>query len=139
MYRDHPAQTTYSGPVTDFSPQANGRPDPGEVCWAWVAYEEDPQRGKDRPVLVVDVQGDVVIALPMTSKDHDRDAVQEEAEGRLWMDIGSGAWDSKGRASEVRINRVLRLDATLVRREGAALDEEIFAEVLVAAAPYLAA
>lgn len=123
--------------MASYAPQANDRPDPGEVCWARVAYEDDPQQGKDRPVLVIDVQSDVVIALPLTSKDHDRDAAQEAEAGRLWMDVGSGAWDSKGRPSEVRLNRVLRLDATSVRREGAALDREIFEQVLAAARPYL--
>ena len=31
----------------------DGEPDPGEVVWAWVPYEDDPAQGKDRPVLVV--------------------------------------------------------------------------------------
>src|SRR3954468_725955 len=36
-----------------YAPKADGRPDPGEVVWAWVPYEEDPTQGKDRPVLVI--------------------------------------------------------------------------------------
>src|ERR1700752_2148705 len=35
-----------------YAPEADGEPDPGEVVWAWVAYEDDPSRGKDRPVLL---------------------------------------------------------------------------------------
>jgi hypothetical protein len=116
-----------------YRPAANGEADPGEVVWAWVPYEDDPQRGKDRPVLVLARQGGDVLVLPMTSKDHDRDAVQEASEGRLWMDIGSGPWDARGRASEVRLNRVVRVPASQVRREGAALSPEVFAAVLAAA------
>ena len=37
-----------------YAPEIDGEPDPGEVVWAWVPYEEDPSQGKDRPVLVLD-------------------------------------------------------------------------------------
>ena len=120
-----------------YAPKRNGRPDPGEVVWAWVPFEEDASQGKDRPVLVLDVRRGVVIALQLTSKDHDRDAAQEARAGRLWMDIGTGAWDRERRPSEVRLNRVLRLDPATVRREGAALDRAIFDQVVAAARPYL--
>jgi hypothetical protein len=53
------------------------------------------------------------------------------------MDVGSGAWDGRHRPSEVRLNRMLRLPIATVRREGAALDPEIFRQVVAAAAPYL--
>lgn len=120
-----------------YRPRANGQPDPGEVVWAWVPYEEDASRGKDRPVLVLAVDGDVVTALPLTSKDHDRDAAQEASVGRYWMDIGTGAWDRRGRPSEVRLNRLLRLRRDAVRREGTALAPDLFEAVVEAAAPYL--
>jgi len=120
-----------------YAPKRNGRPDPGEVVWAWVPFEEDASQGKDRPVLVLDVRRGVVIALQLTSKDHDRDAAQEARAGRFWMDIGTGAWDRERRPSEVRLNRVLRLDPATVRREGAALDRAIFDQVVAAARPYL--
>ncbi|MFL6089501.1 MAG: type II toxin-antitoxin system PemK/MazF family toxin [Aeromicrobium sp.] len=115
-----------------YEPDANGVADPGEVVWAWIPYEDDPSRGKDRPVLVIARDGDDVLVLPMTSKDHDPDARQEAREGRLWMDVGSGPWDARGRASEVRLNRVVRVAASAVRREGAALDPKVFAAVAAA-------
>jgi hypothetical protein len=120
-----------------YAPKPDGRPDPGEVVWAWVPYEEDASRGKDRPVLVIGQEGDHLLALALTSQDHDLDAAQESRDGREWMDIGTGAWDSRGRPSEVRLNRVLRLDAAGVRREGAALSRETFEAVMAAARPYL--
>jgi PemK-like, MazF-like toxin of type II toxin-antitoxin system len=127
-------------PVTPrlrYAPEADGLPDPGEVVWTWVPYEDDPTQGKDRPVLVIGEDGDQLLALQLTSVDHDADAVQEHRDGREWMDVGTGAWDAQGRPSEVRLNRLLRLDAAGVRREGAALPKETFDAVIEAARPYL--
>lgn len=120
-----------------YAPSADGRPDPGEVVWTWVPYEDDPSRGKDRPVLVIGEEGDQLLALQLTSRDHDVDAGQERASGREWMDIGTGAWDSQRRPSEVRLNRLLRLDPAGVRREDAALPRSTFEAVLEAARPFL--
>ena len=120
-------------PEPSYAPETDGLPDPGEVCWAWVPYEEDASQGKDRPVLLLALDGAEWLALQLTSPDHDLDAEQEASEGRYWMDIGTGSWDSQGRPSEVRLNRLLRLDPESVRREGAALDAELFAAVVEAA------
>ena len=46
-----------------YAPSADGLPEPGEVCWAWVPYEEDASQGKDRPVLVVGMRGKQWLAL----------------------------------------------------------------------------
>jgi hypothetical protein len=124
-------------PRLRYAPEADGLPDPGEVVWAWVPYEEDASQGKDRPVLVIGTEGDQLLALALTSQDHDVDAAQESRDGREWMDIGTGPWDSQRRPSEVRLNRLLRLDPTGVRREGAAIPRDVFEAVLAAAAPYL--
>jgi hypothetical protein len=119
-----------------YAPETDGLPDPGEVCWAWVPFEDDPALGKDRPVLVLSSLNGVLTCLTMTSKDHDRDAEDEARYGRYWMDLGSGAWDREGRPSEVRLDRLLTIPESEVRREGAALDEAMFNEVLAAAAAY---
>jgi hypothetical protein len=116
--------------VVSYTPRADGDADPGEVVWAWVPYEEGDGRGKDRPVLVVGREGDRLLALALTSKDHDRDAAQEAAAGRRWMDVGAGGWDRERRPSEVRLDRLLRLDPEAVRREGAALDRARFDAVV---------
>ena len=122
--------------MISYAPRADGRPDPGEVVWTWVPFEEDPSRGKDRPVLVVGQRGRSgrrLVGLMLTSKDHDRDAAQEARHGRHWMDIGTGGWDREGRPSEVRLDRLLEIDASQVRREGAALDHSVFDRVVAAA------
>jgi hypothetical protein len=68
----------------------------------------------------------------LSSQDHDRDAEDEARWGRHWMDVGTGGWDSQGRPSEVRLDRLIRLERDGVRREGAALDETIFTAVVEA-------
>ncbi|MEV8375482.1 type II toxin-antitoxin system PemK/MazF family toxin [Kribbella sp. NPDC056861] len=121
----------YEGTVrVEYTPHPDdGVADPGEVVWTWVPFEEDHTRGKDRPVLVVGSDGPLLLALILTSKDHDRDAADEARWGRVWFDIGGGPWDKEGRNSEVRLDRVLRIDPAAVRREGAVIGEEIFNQV----------
>lgn len=104
-----------------YTPVMDGDADPGEVIWTWVPYQEYASVGKDRPAVVIGAQGEGVYILQLTSKDHTRDAAQEAAAGRYWLDIGAGDWDSKGRPSEVRLDRALWVKATDVRREGAIL------------------
>jgi hypothetical protein len=129
-----PAPATSAG--VSYAPRADGRPDPGEVVWGWVPFEDDPQQGKDRPVLLIGVQGSQFLGLMMTSKDHDRDAEQEARWGRHWMDVGTGGWDRQRRPSEVRLDRLIRLDRSAVRREGSALDRATFDRVVVAASRF---
>ena len=106
-----------------YQPIMDGDADPGEVVWTWVPYQEDASVGKDRPAVVIGAQGEGIYLLQLTSKDHTREAAQEAAAGRYWFDIGTGAWDSKGRPSEVRLDRALWVKATDVRREGSILPE----------------
>ena len=119
-------------PELTYAPVADDQPDPGEVVWAWVPFEEDHAQGKDRPVLVVGRRRGLLLGLMLTSKDHDRDAADEARHGRSWVDIGTGAWDRRGRRSEVRVDRVLQLEPSAVRRGGGALDRERFDRVAAA-------
>ena len=120
--------------MTSYSPEADGLPDPGEVVWTWVPYEDDPSQGKDRPVVVLARTSDGHLScLQLTSQDHDRDAEQEASWGRHWMDVGTGGWDAERRPSEVRLDRLLRLPEAEVRREGAALDRSTYDAVVAAA------
>lgn len=123
-----PTRTAYPGDFSGalrpvYSPDLDGDPDPGEVVWTWVPYEEDHSRGKDRPVLVVGHDGPWLLALVLTSKDHDR---RDNPRGERWMDLGTGDWDRDRRPSEVRLDRVVRVDPHGVRREGAVLDRARF-------------
>ncbi|SDN51565.1 type II toxin-antitoxin system PemK/MazF family toxin [Geodermatophilus sp. DSM 45219] len=113
-------------------PEDDGDPDPGEVVWAWVPYDEGDGRGKDRPVLVVGRRGADLVGLLLSSQDHDRDAADEARHGRRWMDVGRGGWDPRGRPSEARLDRLLLLPPGTARREGAALDRAVFDDVVAA-------
>ncbi|WP_140403888.1 MULTISPECIES: type II toxin-antitoxin system PemK/MazF family toxin [unclassified Nocardioides] len=134
LHRARPRARTASRTSTvSYAPRADGRPDPGEVVWGWVPYEDDPRQGKDRPVLLVGRRAGRLLGLMLTSKDHDRDAADEARWGRHWMDVGTGGWDRERRPSEVRLDRLIELAPDAVRREGAALDRATFDRVVTAA------
>ncbi|GGV39563.1 mRNA interferase PemK [Streptomyces griseoflavus] len=104
---------------TEYSPAHDGDPDPGEIVWTWVPYEENDGRGKDRPVLVVAREaGGTVLAVQLSSRRREG--------GREWVPIGSGPWDRSGRDSWVAVDRVLRLHEDGMRREACALDRMRF-------------
>ena len=131
--RARPAGSGRQTPDIGYGPRDDGRPDPGEIVWAWVPYDEGDGRGKDRPVLVIGRRGSGLLGLMLSSQDHDRDAADEARHGRVWTDIGSGPWDARARPSEVRLDRLLELDPAVVRREGAALDRARFDRVVAEA------
>ena len=114
--------------VVTYQPERDGDPDPGEVVWTWVPYEDDPQQGKDRPVVVIGVAGADLVVVPMSSQDHD--GRRDEAE---WVEVGRGQWDRDGRVSYADVDRLLRVAPGVVRREGALLDRDDFDRVVQAA------
>jgi hypothetical protein len=107
-----------------YAPDLDGRADPGEIVWTWVVYEDDPTRGKDRPVLVVGRDRATLLGLMLSSQDHHRDDPN-------WVGIGSGTWDYDSRESWVRLDRVLDVPEESIRREGAIMEREMF-EVVAA-------
>ncbi|MBT2512756.1 type II toxin-antitoxin system PemK/MazF family toxin [Arthrobacter sp. ISL-30] len=105
-----------------YSPELDGNPDPGEIVWTWVPFEEDHTQGKDRPVLLVGHDQSWLLGVMLTSKDHDNGHSRNED----YVDIGAGAWDPQRRPSEAKLDRIIRVDPSRVRREGAILDKEHF-------------
>ncbi|WP_255368660.1 type II toxin-antitoxin system PemK/MazF family toxin [Agromyces sp. CF514] len=100
-----------------YAPSPDGQPDPGEIVWTWVPYEERDGRGKDRPVVVVAAAGsDTFLAVQLTSKAHEG--------SRDFVPLGAGAWDSAGRPSWANIDRVFEVHTGGMRREAASLDAE---------------
>ena len=118
VHRDGPP----GGRHLQYAPQPDGEADPGEIVWTWVAYEDDPSQGKDRPVLVVGRDGRTLLGLMLSSR-HERDGQ------RHWLALGRGDWDRESRPSWIRLDRVLHVDETRVRREGAVLDRTRFEAV----------
>ncbi|MFI0789347.1 type II toxin-antitoxin system PemK/MazF family toxin [Streptomyces lydicus] len=104
---------------TTYAPDPDGDPDPGEIVWTWVPYEENDGRGKDRPVLVVAREpGGTLLAVQLSSKRHNND--------REWVPLGAGPWDRAGRDSWVAVDRILRVHPAGMRREACALDRGRF-------------
>ena len=108
-----------------YTPDDDGQPDPGEIVWTWVPYEDDPRQGKDRPVVVIGSAGERLAVVPVSSRGPDG-----RPDAAAWVSIGSGRWDGEGRTSYANVDRVLRVAADDVRREGATLDRVPFDAVV---------
>lgn len=79
-----------------------GKAQPWEIWWAYVAFEDDVDCGKERPVLVLE-NGDVyVIALMITSHE----------ERNMYGEYDVTKWHSAGlkNPSTIRITRQLMLE-----------------------------
>jgi hypothetical protein len=105
----------------EYSPSVDGDPDPGEIVWTWVPYEEDPTRGKDRPVVIIGRRGANLCGVALTSKRRNGE-----------LEVGTGPWDPRNRPSYAKVDRLLDIDADTVRREGAALNRRRFDAVVQA-------
>ncbi|MBO0882077.1 MAG: type II toxin-antitoxin system PemK/MazF family toxin [Mycobacterium sp.] len=127
-----PPETTAGRPVTNtsaptahrarrlvYAPDLDGPADPGEVVWTWVAQDDDPTCGNDRPVLVVGRDRHTLLGLMLSGQ-------ERHAADRDWVRIGSCAWDDDGRPSWVRLDRVLDVPEEGIRREGAILERDTF-------------
>jgi hypothetical protein len=107
----------------EYTPQLDGDPDPGEVVWTWVPFEDDPTLGKDRPVVIIGRHGQTLSGVALTSNPkHRSDHVE----------VGNGPWDSRGRPSYAKVDRLLDIDPDGVRREGAVLSRRRFDAVVEA-------
>lgn len=105
----------------EYSPRIDGDPDPGEVVWTWVPYEDDPSQGKDRPVVIIGRRGSNLVGIPLTTKRNDREAQ---------VKLGAGGWDPKRRTSYARIWRMVDVEPGHMRREGAVLDATRFEQLV---------
>jgi hypothetical protein len=109
---------------TSYSPQHDGQPDPGEIVWTWVPFEENDGRGKDRPVLIVARERTgTLLAVELTSKRHDAGTGADVAE---WVALGAGPWDREARASWANLERIFCVHPAGMRREASALDHPRF-------------
>ena len=115
------ADTSGDGLRIEYSPHLDGHPDPGEVVWTWVPYEEDPSQGKDRPVVIIGRLGHNLAGVPLTSKAH---------ANALQVVVGRGPWDHEGRVSYANVERLLEVAPDQVRREGAVLERQHFEDVV---------
>lgn len=117
------SDSTLNGAHVEYKPVLDGNADTGEVVWTWVPWEEDPSQGKDRPVVIVGRRGDMLIGVPLTSKRSDNEPQ---------VPVGTGPWDREGRTSYAKLDRILEVDPSQVRREGAILGRGHFDEIVAA-------
>lgn len=113
------APTSHRARRLVYAADLDGPADPGEVVWTWVAHEDDPTSGNDRPVLVVGRDRHTLLGLMLSSQ-------ERHSADRDWVAIGSGSWDDESRPSWVRLDRVLDVPEDGIRREGAILEREVF-------------
>ena len=109
-----------TGTRVEYSPDMDGDADPGEVVWTWVPYEDDPTKGKDRPVVIIGTCPGGLAGVPLTSKDKGRGAVA----------VGTGGWDRSGRPSWAKVYQLIVVDERSVRREGSVLERARFDAVV---------
>jgi hypothetical protein len=119
--RQPPTRQADAGVRIQYTPSLDGDPDPGEVVWTWVPFEDDPTLGKDRPVVIIGRHGDVLSGVALTSK-HKPHTIE----------VGTGPWDAQGRPSYAKVDRLLDIDPATVRREGAVLGRRRFDTVIEA-------
>ena len=89
-----------------YSPDADGAPDPGEIVWTWVPYEEDHAQGKDRPVLVIGHNRGRLLALMLTPAT----ATTPRRRDEDYLDVGTGPWDRRAGPARSSWTVCCRLD-----------------------------
>ena len=73
-----------------------------------------PPKFTERALVVIGRTGDHVLGL-ITSPN------PEHADDEKWLDIGSGPWDEQGRRSWLRLDKVIKVAETAIRRQGAVI------------------
>jgi hypothetical protein len=121
-----PSRRVPSGTTVEYSPVVDGDADPGEVVWAWVPYEDDATKGKDRPVVIIGTCAGGLAGIPLTSKNKGHGAVA----------VGTGGWDRSGRPSWAKVDQLIVVEDRNVRREGAVLARDRFDAVVAGAAEH---
>ena len=108
----------------EYTPALDGDPDPGEVVWTWVPYEEDPTLGKDRPVIIIGRHGADLSGVALTTKHGER---------ADHVEVGTGAVGRPGpHRATPRSTGCSTSIPREVRREGAVLGRRRFDAVIEA-------
>ncbi|WP_371652946.1 MULTISPECIES: type II toxin-antitoxin system PemK/MazF family toxin [unclassified Streptomyces] len=97
------------------------RPQPGEIWWADVPYEDGPG-SKDRPCLVLSVRGDSALVAKITSKFH------EEQAGVIPLPPGT-VGDAQGRPSFLETDELRDVALWEFRRRVGVVDPTVWDQV----------
>lgn len=104
-------------------PRRGGKraPAPGEIWWANVPFE-DGAGAKDRPCLVLSVNGGTVRVAKITSKHH------EELPGVIALPPGT-VGDAQGRTSYLETDELRQVRSAAFRRRAGVLDAALWQQV----------
>ncbi|MGW2839827.1 type II toxin-antitoxin system PemK/MazF family toxin [Streptomyces sp. NPDC001493] len=100
---------------------AGAVPQPGEIWWAEVPYEDGPG-SKDRPCLVLSVRGGRAVVAKITSKHH------EERPGVIALPDGA-VGDARGRRSFLETDELREVAVDGFRRRVGRVDAEVWGRV----------
>lgn len=105
-----------------YAPDMDGQVDPGEVVWFWAPTSDVDPSPLERALVVIGRHGPDILGL-LTSPNpiHQRED--------SWLDIGAGPWDETGRQSWVRLDKVVKLPETSIRRQGAVIPQSRFERI----------
>jgi hypothetical protein len=94
------------------TPKRTGRPVPGEIWWANVPFEDGPG-SKDRPCLVLAVQGNSARVVKITTKQHDGPGVIALPPDTVGDTRGRRSYLETGELRSVRLKDFRRRAATV--------------------------
>lgn len=94
-----------------FTPDMDGQVDSGEVVWVCTPGETAHCAPQERAILVIARTRTEVIGLLISPNP------QHTTEDN-WLEIGTGEWDEDGRECWIRMDRVIEVPETQIRRQG---------------------
>lgn len=105
-----------------YAPDMDGQADPGEVIWVWIQPDLPDYPARERAMVVVGRTQHILLGLLISPN-------PEHAEEDNWIDIGSGGWDIAGRQCWVRLDKILEVPESTIRRQGAIIPRRRFERI----------
>ena len=100
----------------------DGQADPGEVIWVWIQPNLPGHPARERAMVVVGRSQHLLLGLLISPN-------PEHANEDNWIDIGSGGWDVAGRQCWVRLDKILEVPESTIRRQGAIMPKSRFERI----------
>lgn len=105
-----------------YAPDMDGQADPGEVVWIWAPSDGPGSPPRERAMVVVGRTRNTILGLLISSNPEHRGDDD-------WIDIGAGGWDTRGRQSWVRLDRILEVSELGIRRQGVVIPRGRFERI----------
>ena len=113
---EHHARSIY------YAPDMDGQADPGEVIWVWIQPNLPGHPARERAMVVVGRSQHLLLGLLISPN-------PEHANEDNWIDIGSGGWDVAGRQCWARLDKILEVPESTIRRQGAIIPKSRFERI----------